>query len=215
MRKLSRPWHSPYRIVSVQDPDVCVTKVYFPEEGQIRIHQSRIKPSPIAFPAGSYIYKGKKSQGRVPAWVERFLDDSGPLQPTADQGENPRPDLFSADSRVNDIPPLGLVDLFEETDANGSPGTDVSGSGGEEESVDPHVFPNADPVSLSDTLLSHGLDQDAFSENSENEDSGPLPSLPNRPHRQDGRYKLRSSVRPPDRLYLVGQPGGLASLGGE
>ena len=213
MRKLSRPWHGPYRIVSVQDPDVCVTKVYFPEEGQIRVHQSRVKPSPRAFPAGSYIYKGKKSQGRVPAWVERFLDDSGPLQPTADQGENPRPDLFSADSRVNDIPPLGLVDLFEETDANGSPGTDVSGSGGEEESVDPQVSPNADPVSLSDTLLSHGLDQDVFSENSENEDSGPLPSLPNRPHRQDSRYKLRSSVRPPDRLYLVGQPGGLASLG--
>ena len=107
-----------------------------------------------------------------------------------------------------------MVDLFEETDNNGSAGADadVDGSGDEEESVDPQVSPNADPHSLSDTILSHGLDQDIFSENSENEDSGSLPSLPNRPHRQDSHYKLRSSIGPPDRLYLVGQPGGLASL---
>ena len=217
MRKQSRPWHGPFRIVSVQNPDVCVTKVYFPEEGQIRVHQSRVKPSPIVFPAGSYITKGKKSQGRVPAWVIQFLDDCGPLQPIADQGENSPPDSFSVYSRGKDTPPLGLVDLFEETDNNGSAGADadVDGSGDEEESVDPQVSPNADPHSLSDTILSHGLDQDIFSENSENEDSGSLPSLPNRPHRQDSHYKLRSSIGPPDRLYLVGQPGGLASLGGE
>ncbi len=52
MRKLSRPF-----VVSVQGPDVCVVKVYFPEEGEIRVHQSRVKPSPLGFPAGSYLYK--------------------------------------------------------------------------------------------------------------------------------------------------------------
>ena len=37
--KLSHPWHGPYRIVSRRDPDVTATKVYFPEEGQVQIHQ--------------------------------------------------------------------------------------------------------------------------------------------------------------------------------
>ena len=34
-RKLSRPWHGPYRVASVQDPDVSVVKVYFPDDGVI------------------------------------------------------------------------------------------------------------------------------------------------------------------------------------
>lgn len=34
-RKLSRPWHGPYRITDRRDPDVSVTKVYFPSEGAI------------------------------------------------------------------------------------------------------------------------------------------------------------------------------------
>ena len=38
-RKLSHPWHGPYRIASRKDPDVTATKVYFPEEGQIQVHQ--------------------------------------------------------------------------------------------------------------------------------------------------------------------------------
>ena len=32
IRKLSRPWHGPYRIQSVNDPDVTATKVYFPQK---------------------------------------------------------------------------------------------------------------------------------------------------------------------------------------
>ena len=34
-RKLSRPWHGPYRVVERSDP---VVKVYFPQEGTIHIH---------------------------------------------------------------------------------------------------------------------------------------------------------------------------------
>ena len=92
------------------------------------------------------------------------------------------------------------VDLFEETDTNGSPGTDVNRSGGEEESVDPQVSPNADPTSLSDKLLSHGLDPDIFSENSENEDSTwsiTKSTQPTTPTRQSLQVeKLCSSPRP-------------------
>ena len=38
-RKLSHPWHGPYHVVSRNDPDVTVTKVYYPQEGSIQIHQ--------------------------------------------------------------------------------------------------------------------------------------------------------------------------------
>ena len=32
MQKLSQPWHGPYRIVSRDDPDVTVIKLYFPDD---------------------------------------------------------------------------------------------------------------------------------------------------------------------------------------
>ena len=51
-RKLSRPWHGPYRVVSTAGPDVTAQKVYFPEDGQIQIHQSRVSDCPPGFPAG-------------------------------------------------------------------------------------------------------------------------------------------------------------------
>ncbi len=35
MRKLSRPWHGPYRVEQVQAPDVTVEKVYRPQDGAI------------------------------------------------------------------------------------------------------------------------------------------------------------------------------------
>ena len=39
LRKLSRPWHGPYRIVRCDDTDVTIVKVYFPDEGTIQVHQ--------------------------------------------------------------------------------------------------------------------------------------------------------------------------------
>ena len=39
-RKLSQPRHSLYRIVSHDDPDVTVIKMYFPDDPQIQVHQS-------------------------------------------------------------------------------------------------------------------------------------------------------------------------------
>ena len=41
-----------YRVVSVQNPDICAVKAYFPDEGEIRVHQSQVKPCPVGFPAG-------------------------------------------------------------------------------------------------------------------------------------------------------------------
>ena len=66
-RKLSRPWHGPYRVVTKRDPDIQVSKTYFPQEGNIQIHQSRVKPCPPGFPSGYYWYgTRRKSAGRPP-----------------------------------------------------------------------------------------------------------------------------------------------------
>ena len=75
-RKLSRPWHGPYRITSVNDPDVSVTKVYFPQQATIQVHQSRVKPCPPNFPSGFYWYGGRRhKRGRPPKWVQEVLDE--------------------------------------------------------------------------------------------------------------------------------------------
>ena len=37
-RKLSRFWHRPYRVLSIEDPNITAQMVYFPGDGQIRVH---------------------------------------------------------------------------------------------------------------------------------------------------------------------------------
>ena len=72
-RKLSHPWHGPYRIVSRKDPDVTATKVYFPEEGQVQVHQQRTTRCPPELVAGYYWYGPKKhSMGGAPTWVDQL-----------------------------------------------------------------------------------------------------------------------------------------------
>lgn len=67
-RKLSRPWHGPYRIIDKSDADVTCVKVYRPEDGSIYVHQSRACPCPGDFPAGYFWYGGKKKKGaRMPS----------------------------------------------------------------------------------------------------------------------------------------------------
>jgi len=57
--KLSQPWHGPFRVVSCDDPDLTVVKIYFPQDEQIQIHQTRVTPCPADFPAG-YLWYGRK-----------------------------------------------------------------------------------------------------------------------------------------------------------
>ena len=73
-RKLSRPWHGPYHVVDIRQPDMTVVKVYRPQDGRIQIHQTRVTPCPPAFPAGYYWYGDKRPRpGRPPKWVDRLL----------------------------------------------------------------------------------------------------------------------------------------------
>ena len=67
-RKLACTWHSPYHVVTKRDPDVEVSEAYFPQEGNIQIHQSRVKSSPPGFPSSGYYWYGtcRKGAGRPP-----------------------------------------------------------------------------------------------------------------------------------------------------
>ena len=96
-RKLSRPWHGPYRVTSCNDTNVTAIKVYFPCENPIQVHQSRVKPCPDGFTAGYFWYGGKrKGPGRPPKWVEKVLSSDDPCtdaDPAIDSLTDPLADV--------------------------------------------------------------------------------------------------------------------------
>ena len=145
-RKLSRPWHGPYRVVTRSDPDVTVTKVYHPQEGNIQVHQSRVNPCPPGFPAGYYWYGARRhSPGRPPKWIKQLLEeaptpeciqedcvDADPVDSLVDpESEHCRPEGDTAshtedplseeesdhDQAVEDILPLAESDVTVQTAA--------------------------------------------------------------------------------------------------
>ena len=106
-RKLSRPWHGPYRIIARSDPDVTVAKVHFPEDGTIRVHQLRVCPCPPLLPAGFYWYGGnRKSPGRVPQWLQQLL--SRPRDVHGQERGQPGPDLEEGSPGEQSTPDLSL-----------------------------------------------------------------------------------------------------------
>jgi len=73
-RKLSRPWHGPYRVVDSDVTGVTAVKVYASQEDPIHVHQSRVTRCPPGFPAGYWWYGNRQSSpGRPPKWVDRYL----------------------------------------------------------------------------------------------------------------------------------------------
>lgn len=90
LRKLSRPWHGPYRVTQKDDPDVTVVKVFFPEDGPIQVHQSRVCSCPMKLPAGFYWYGGqRKSPGRLPPWLAKVLSREAEKPTLPDQMDDP------------------------------------------------------------------------------------------------------------------------------
>jgi len=88
--KLSRPWHRPYRVISTRGPDVTAVKVYYPQDGQIQVHLSRVMECPPEFPAGYYWYGGKRhGSGCSPKWVDRLLANSNDVSTDRDAGIDP------------------------------------------------------------------------------------------------------------------------------
>ena len=118
-RKLSRPWHGPYRVASCNNTNVTAVKVYFPREDPIQVHQLRVKPCPRGFTAGFYWYGSKrKGPGRPPRWVKDVLagkdsPDSRGEQSTIDCDTVPVSSTLSALGNGNTMvdaaqPPSGL-----------------------------------------------------------------------------------------------------------
>ena len=68
-RKLSRPWHGPYRIMKLTDTDVTAIKIYFPEDVTIKVHQNRVSPCPMGLPFGCYWYEEKHKCPSLPKWA--------------------------------------------------------------------------------------------------------------------------------------------------
>ena len=73
-RKLSHPWHGPYRITSQDNPDITATKIYFPDDPSIQVHQTRVQHCPPSLPSGFYWYGAKRSKpGRPPKKLLKHL----------------------------------------------------------------------------------------------------------------------------------------------
>ena len=108
-RKLSRPWHGPYRVTAVNDPDIMVTKVYFPQDATIQVHRSRVKSCPPNFPSGFYWYGGRRlKRGRPPKWVQDLVEkcmdhhvDAETQRDDADIDDESREDSDTADSHTS------------------------------------------------------------------------------------------------------------------
>ena len=67
----------------IRDPDTVAVKVFYPEEGSIEVHQSRVCPCPPGWPAGCYWYGGsRKCAGKFPCWVEMLLEKADPEENT-------------------------------------------------------------------------------------------------------------------------------------
>ena len=98
-RKLSRPWHGPYRIIERRDPDITAVKVYAPQDGQIHVHQNRVAPCPPEIPAGFFWYGTRRSgPGRPPKWVDQLLrgDMYSPPEAVTDE-ESPESHITAQD----------------------------------------------------------------------------------------------------------------------
>ena len=91
--KLSRPWHGPYSFFAINNPDVSVTKVYFPSEKSIQVHQSRVCLCPINYPAEYYWYGGhQQGIGRHSNCIAHLEPNGGSLTSTSDnEGEMEQP----------------------------------------------------------------------------------------------------------------------------
>ena len=65
--KLSHPWHGPYQVISLNDPDITLTKIYFLDDPSIQVHQSRVQHYPPPLPSEFYWYGAERSRPGRPS----------------------------------------------------------------------------------------------------------------------------------------------------
>ena len=49
-------WHGPYRIISRNDSDVTVVKIFFPTDPPIQVHHFKVNKCPPSFSSDFYWY---------------------------------------------------------------------------------------------------------------------------------------------------------------
>ena len=101
--KLSRPWHDPNRVLACNNPDLPVAKVYFPQDGQIQVHQLRVTPCPTEFAAG-YYWNGKKKQSPGPPakWVGQLLSSPLPLSQNCEEQQPKEQEAAMSESKYDE-----------------------------------------------------------------------------------------------------------------
>ena len=128
---------------------MAVSKVYFPQDRQITIHQSRFKHYPAAFPAGFYWYgSNQKGLGKIPEWVQSLLSngDNSPdssqsdkegettdVLPPGDTVTSRKTDIHTKNDPMNDeveaLSDIGELDHITQTEATKRPVADRSPNG--------------------------------------------------------------------------------------
>ena len=127
LKKLSRPWHGPYRVVSRSDPDLTVSKVYYPQEGEIQVHQTRISPCPPHFPAGYFWYGSRRhSPGRPPKWVQNLLQSSEELvEPDMESSPEESDQEDNSSTQDNSVTETNLAESDPESDTDSNAGVET------------------------------------------------------------------------------------------
>ena len=111
-RKLSHPWHGPYRIISRDDPDVTVKKIYFPDDPQVQIHQSRVQMCPELFPQGFYWYgKRKHGPGRPSKKVQKKLTEiNASLEQTSSNADSQPSEITITETKTASTETTAVAD---------------------------------------------------------------------------------------------------------
>ena len=101
-RKLSRPWHGPYRVTALTQTDVTAVKVYYPNEGTIQVHMNRVVKCPSGFPPGCFWYGNKRrGPGRPPKWIDKLVKKSTTPEEVSDDSEDEQ--LSDGDGENSDV----------------------------------------------------------------------------------------------------------------
>ena len=75
-RKLSRPWHGPYRVVEVTPTGIAAQREYTAKDDITRVHLNCVTRCPLSFPAGYYWYGDRRhGPGRPPKVVADSTGD--------------------------------------------------------------------------------------------------------------------------------------------
>ena len=120
-RKLSRPWHGPFRIISISDPDVLLTKV---KTARRRFTSHVLKCAHPKFPGGFFFWYGGRrwGPGRPPRWVSEVMGShttADPVEPeTTPDGEEQAEDTVggtAADDSALESGPTSVDEFIRPT----------------------------------------------------------------------------------------------------